>query len=373
MDDGATPLIGLMSGSSLDGVDLAFCLFSRSGDRIDWRIQLAETLPFSDEWAARLANLPQSNARTLAATHAQFGQYLGQRVADFLQANQLPPCTVASHGHTIFHEPGPRGFTCQIGDGAAIAARSGCPVIHDFRAQDVALGGQGAPLAAMADSLLFPEYDFLLNLGGIANLSCRTPRGYVAFDLTGANQILNRLAAEAGHPYDDKGQMAKKGQPNAELLQAANHLDFFRSPYPKSLGNHLVTEQLYPIFSDRTIPLPDRLHTACRHIAQQIRAGVADCITQEQLGTGPFRMLITGGGAFNDFLIHCIREALSDPLNCRVELPEPTLIHFKEALLMALLGYLRFQGQANCLPSATGAKAAAVGGSLHLPPQPTTL
>lgn len=357
-------LLGLMSGSSLDGLDLAACSFTLAegqAEPLDWQLLASATRPLSKDWMARLKALPEASALELALAHAQFGQYLGQEVEAFLSEQRLAVDAIASHGHTIFHYPA-QGMSLQLGDGAAIAGVTGLDTMDNFRMQDVSLGGQGAPIAPIADQLLFSDYAFMLNLGGIANISAQAEGGYVAFDCTGANQVLNALAAERGLPYDRGGAIARSGQLLPELLERALALPYHAAPYPKSLGNDWVREQLIPLYVQAEGRLEDRMNTACRQIALILAQDIAKLREQERLPAPPHRMMATGGGALNDFLMACIREAC--PIE--IEIPSPGLIEYKEAIMMALMGALRLHHQPNVLPSVSGAKAAACGGALHL-------
>lgn len=355
-------VLGLMSGSSLDGLDIAFCKFELSNNEIiHWELLIGETLPFSEKWQVRLKNLPQQSAFTFAQTNTYFGTYMGEMVKTFLIKHKVKPDFIASHGHTVFHHP-ERQLTVQIGSGAALAGFTGYPVICDFRSIDVAQQGEGAPIAPIADKLLFKGYDFYLNLGGIANISANIDEKYIAFDIGGANQILNMLANETGAAYDDKGAIAATGQLNLALKQQIDNLPFFHLPYPKSLDNQWVMQHIAPPYQDETIPLADRLHTACIQLAQQIGQSIEQVITKENLQKEHYRMMTTGGGAFNDFLIQSIQNACPQ---VKIVLPDSNLIVFKEAILMALVGVLRVVDQNNCLRSVTGAKRDTVGGAIY--------
>lgn len=361
--------LGLMSGSSLDGLDIAYCRFALkeeggSAGAAAWSVITAETLPFSEEWRRRLAALPEGSALELALAHAQFGRYIGELVGGFLEKHGIEPEFIASHGHTIFHCP-EQGMTLQIGDGAAIAAVTGYTTIDNFRMQDVALGGQGAPLAPIADKMLFAEYDLMLNLGGIANMTYKGPERYIAFDNTGANQVLNALAALRGLPYDDGGQLAAGGKLLPGLLEEVESLDFFTQPYPKSLGNDWVREAMVAPYLKYEASVEDRLHTACVQIARRIAADLDTVLKKEGHPGRQLRMMATGGGAFNTFLMRCIREECEKICSLAVEVPSPEVAAFKEAALMALMGVLRTANIPNCLPSVTNASRAAVGGAVH--------
>ncbi len=362
-----------MSGSSLDGLDIAYCRLETAGEDgaffvKNWELLLADTLPFSEDWQTRLRQLPSATALDFCSTHADFGHCLGDLVNQFLAKNRLSATSVdliASHGHTIFHEPA-RGFTVQIGDGAALASSTGCRVVCDFRTSDVALGGQGAPLAPMADKVLFPGYDFYLNIGGIANITCDVGQGsrFVAFDVCGANQALNALANLVGQPFDVDGKMAASGQLDPVLFETINGQDFFQKPFPKSLSNQWVQQHLTAECLQANSPVADRLYTVCQHIALQLERSVRQVLESEHLAKEKYRLLATGGGAFNSYLMKCIQQRLP---KVEVIVPSENVVKFKEALLMALLGAMRLEGTPNCIASVTGASRDAVGGAVFLP------
>lgn len=371
-----TQAIGLMSGSSLDGLDIAYCRLHTAWDGQafsvkNWELLQADTLPFSEDWQQRLRQLPQASALAFCSAHAAFGHYLGGLVNRFLAENKLvgaPLDLIASHGHTIFHEPA-EGFTAQIGDGAALAAVTGTTVICDFRTADVALGGQGAPLAPMADRMLFPGYDFYLNIGGIANLTCNANGRFVAFDVCGANQALNALANLVGLPFDRDGQLAAQGQLDPMLWEAINAPAFFAQHYPKSLSNQWVQAHLtQACLAANSASVPDRLHTVCLHVAHQLAASVRQMVENEGFEKGQYRLLATGGGANNRYLMDCIQQQLP---KVEVVVPTEEVVKFKEALLMALLGVMRMEAAPNCMASVTGASADAIGGCVYAPPGQT--
>ena len=361
-------VIGTMSGSSLDGLDMALCRFElaplAAAPLKEWELLATHTVPFSPDWCARLRRLPAASGRELAAAHVDFGHYLGALLRPFIAKISVPLDCIASHGHTIFHYPEQR-LTLQLGDGAALAAATGQVVIDNLRAMDVALGGQGAPLAPLADKLLLPGFDFYLNLGGIANISARVGDRQIAFDISGANQVLDALAQTLGHPYDEGGRLAASGRLRPALLAAANELPYFSRQYPKSLGNDWVQEQLLPRYRHFEAPASDKLHTACVQLGQLTARAIEQIIEREQLAQPSYRMLVTGGGAFNDFLVDCIRAECEKSCSLAVIIPDPQQVAFKEAALIALMGALRLIERPNCLATATGARFDAVGGAVH--------
>ncbi|OQX75557.1 MAG: anhydro-N-acetylmuramic acid kinase [Bacteroidetes bacterium 4484_249] len=340
-------VIGLMSGTSLDGVDIAFCKFIFDKE---WRFEIihAETIEYPEEWLDRLVKLPQTHAEFLTQTNVEYGHYLGQITKDFIDRKKIKPEFISSHGHTIFHQP-EKHFTLQIGDGASIAAETGLPVVFDFRSLDVARGGQGAPLVPVGDKLLFGEYNYCLNLGGIANISYEEKGRRIAFDICPVNQALNYLTNECGKSFDDKGMIASSGNVNAELSDTLNELKYYSQLPPKSLGKEWVEKFIFPILNTFSIPVEDKLRTFSEHIAQQI---------SKVLKTETGKLLITGGGAYNDFLIKMIRNYTKN----EIIVPDKILIEYKEAMIFAFLGVLKIRGEVNCLSSVTGAKEDSSGG-----------
>src|SRR5258706_3141448 len=352
---GEFTVVGIMSGSSLDGVDLALCRFIKTGS---WSFSMIRSgiIPYSTEWKQRLKDAPSMAGQELIRTHAEYGHYMGTLVKKFVQQGNERIDFISSHGHTVFHQPG-KGFTFQIGDGAAVAAETALPVVCDFRTTDVALGGQGAPLGPMGDRLLFGEYDFCLNIGGIANISTEINNERIAYDICPANQLVNRLATSLGFEYDKDGELARKGNLNHDLLQKLNDFSYYRKTFPKSLGNENVSEYFFPILNESPCSIQDKLCTCTEHIAQQI----AEAINAE--GSPVKSVLVTGGGAFNKFLIELIKEKTHH----KVILPEAAIIKFKEAIVFAFLGVLRMRNEVNVLKSVTGAKRNSISGAVYYP------
>lgn len=350
--------LGLMSGSSLDGLDIAWCRFRIvEGENpvvAEWTCLEAETIPLPLDWKQRLRDLPEGTARDLALAHAHFGHFLGEACLGFMTRHACRLDYIASHGHTIFHWPDER-TTVQIGDGAAISALTGIRAISDFRTADIALGGQGAPLAPLADRYLYPGYDYYLNIGGIANISFSEGGTWNAFDVGPANQVLNELAAEAGYPYDSGGAIAASGRVNEPLLARVNALPFFSQPPPKSLDNGWIRETVLPLYKDQNVPLADRLRTAVEQLA--IQTGL--------VAGRPGRMLASGGGAYNTFLIDRLGWHLNKAHRVEILVPDPIVIEFKEAVLMALMGAFRLAGLPNCLSEVTGAAKDTISGAIY--------
>lgn len=348
-------VIGIMSGTSLDGVDLAFCRFVYSTNKWDFKIMCAETIAYTDSWKQVLLSLENTDALTFQQTHTDYGLYLGGLVSDFIINNSIKVDFVASHGHTIFHQP-EKKLTVQIGAGNAIASKCKLPVVCDFRSLDVALGGQGAPLVPIGDKLLFSEYDYCLNLGGFANVSYEYKGKRIAYDICPVNIVMNAICESIGKPFDDGGLMAKEGLVSRYLLNELNELAYYKQTLnaPKSLGKEWVIKNVDPLLDCYELAEPDLLRTFCEHIAFQIGRSLKD----KPQG----KLLITGGGAYNSFLIDCIKQQTMHQLI----IPDKKTIEFKEALIFAFLGVLRMRNEINCLASVTGAQKDNCGGAVYL-------
>lgn len=355
--------IGLMSGSSLDGLDIVFAEFQENAGKWSYEIVKADCYSYPDEWIKKLKSATSLSALDYQLLHVEYGHYIGQQVNHFIEKNSLQyqVSLIASHGHTTFHVP-EKKMTAQLGDGAAIASETELPVVTDLRALDVALGGQGAPIVPIGEKFLLGDYEFFLNLGGIANLSHNAEK-YIAFDVCPANRVLNMLANEAGKEFDEGGKIAASGKINTALLEKLNDLDFYKQPYPKSLANEFGTDVVYPLIRDAGLEIRDGLRTYAEHICFQIKDSIAKFISDSRLTTHDSRLLATGGGALNSFLIQRLTEVLKE-LNVEIIVPDKMLINFKEALIMAFMGILRWRQEYNVLSSVTGAKRNSIGGAL---------
>lgn len=346
-------IIGLMSGTSLDGLDIACCAFKQNGETWDYNIEEAVTYKYSHEWNEKLSTIHNSSAHEFALANTEYGYYLADKVNEFISAKNIRNINlIASHGHTIFHQP-EKKFTFQLGSGACIAARTGITTICDFRSLDVALGGQGAPLVPIGDELLFSEYDYCLNLGGIANISFNNNGKRVAFDICPVNLVLNQLAQMLGKSYDNEGNFARSGFLNNNLLEKLNNLDFYKATGAKSLGREWVEANFVSVLNSFKISTEDKLNTACEHITLQI-------VKHAQNKSA--KMLVTGGGAYNNYLI----ERLRFNSHAEIVIPDKQTIEYKEALIFAFLSLLRFEQKNNTLASVTGARTNSVGGAIYL-------
>ena len=340
-------VIGVMSGTSLDGVDLTYVKIEKE-KAYSFDILESKTVNYSEKWKNILFEAFNYSGEKLTKLNADYGKFLGEVINEFIQKKKLKNIDfIASHGHTIFHQPH-LNYTLQIGNGAEICAINNIKTICDFRVQDVALGGQGAPLVPIGDRFLFSEYTFCLNLGGFSNISFEKEKERIAFDICPVNIVMNQYTRKIGLEYDDKGKMASKGNLNKNLLEELNGLPFYNDDQPKSLGYEYIEDVILPMIDNYELPVEDILRTFVEHVAIQI-ANVVNVNRTQNLTEN---MLVTGGGAFNDFLI----DRLRDLSKVEIVIPDKEIIDFKEALVFALLGVLKDQNEVNCLKSVTGAK-----------------
>lgn len=346
-------VVGVMSGTSLDGLDLALCEFTKKNEAFDYKILKAITVPYDRNQKNKLQSTPYLNVENYFLLHHQFGKFIGKQVKNFLKDTNVRPHAIASHGHTIFHQP-QKGYSTQIGCGATIAANAGITTICDFRSLDVAFQGQGAPLVPIGDKLLFSDYQSCLNIGGISNISFDTKEGLrLAFDIGVANMALNFFAKKLGVEYDKNGIMASEGVLNNQLFDQLNAIEFYSKKGAKSLGREWFENDFLRVVERYDISNHDILATLCHHIAFQI--------TKTLNEHGLTNVLITGGGAQNLFLINCLKNYYKG----QIILPSTEVINFKEALIFAFLGYLRLIEQNNSLKSVTGSTTDSVGGAVY--------
>jgi anhydro-N-acetylmuramic acid kinase len=344
-------IIGMMSGTSLDGLDIAYVRFTHN---IKWNYEIicAKTVNYDEILHARLKNAHTLSGLQLSMLHVELGSWMGYQCNQFMEEYAIKKGevkAVSSHGHTIFHQPD-KGLTVQIGAGANIAAITGITTVCDFRTVDVALGGQGAPLVPIGDQLLFGTYTYCLNLGGIANISYEQNAQRISFDCCLANIVSNYLSQKVGCLYDVGGQLAAAGKVDERLLSEMNACTYFLKTPPKSLGKEFFDTEFKRIIDASSSSVEDKLATFAVHLAQQITKFT-------QSGS----LLVTGGGAFNSKWI----ELLSAHSSVKVVLPSSDTINYKEAIIFAFLGLLRLEGQNNTLPSVTGAQRESCGGAIY--------
>lgn len=341
-----------MSGTSLDGIDLAYVKMNQNNYE-DFEILQADTIPYTKEWKKKLQEAITYNKGDLIDLDVKYGKLLGDVLKEFIKSNTITKIDfIASHGHTILHQPA-KEITLQIGNGQEIANITNKKVVCDFRTQDVQLGGQGAPLVPIGDKLLFSNYDYCLNLGGFANISYEENNQRIAFDICPVNIVLNRYTRKIGYEFDDSGKIASGSEVNYQLLEALNSLGFYQEKPPKSLGLEWVQENIFPLIDQFETDIPIILRTFVEHSALQI----GKVIKEES------KVLVTGGGMFNTFLVRRIEfYAKID-----IELNDSRLVNYKEALVFAFLGLLKTQNKANCLQSVTGAQKDHSSGEIFYP------
>ncbi|MEY3348466.1 MAG: hypothetical protein RLY46_505 [Bacteroidota bacterium] len=358
-------VIGLMSGSSLDGLDMVFVEIEEKGGKWSYQVLNAACMSFENDLKAQLRNAPSLHARELAALDALFGRYIGTQVNQFIESNglQYKVALIASHGHTVFHHP--PLYTTQIGNGAFIAAETSLPVVSDLRTMDVAMGGQGAPIVPVGEQLLFPQHRYFLNIGGIANISFNGDAVYDAFDVCPANRVLNTLAEELGFAYDENGENARKGNLVEGLLDQLNAQEYYWQTFPKSLANEFGTDVIIPLIKSFKLDIRDALCTYVEHIAMQVSESVQQINRKRGVIPTEEKILVTGGGAFNVFLVERLNHHLHAS-NLTVEVPDPQTVAFKEAIIMGLLGILRWREEPTVLKTVTGAREQSIGGALWM-------
>lgn len=337
-------VIGVMSGTSLDGVDLAHIHFSISDGKWDYIILDCETIGYDPVWLNNLKKAVDFSSEELLKLNEDYTVLLGNFIKSFIDKHHIKNLdAVCSHGHTILHQP-QNGITLQIGNLPEIAKIINETVVCDFRVQDVQLGGQGAPLVPIGDRILFTDYDYCLNLGGFSNISFEQNGNLIAFDISPVNTVLNFYANQLGFDYDDRGKISKSGKINSDLLNALNALDYYQKSFPKSLGFEFVKTVVLPLMENYAIAIEDKMTTFTEHVGLQ--TGLA-------LPNSQGKMLITGGGAYNDFLIARMQHYLP---NLDLIIPDAKTLEYKEALIFAFLGVLKLRGEINVLHSVTGAR-----------------
>ena len=335
-------IIGLMSGTSLDGLDLCYVKFRKS-EFWNFEILFSETREYSEKWREALKNAITLDKTELQDLDKEYSSYLSAEIKDFIEKNGIEEIDlVCSHGHTVFHKP-QRRLTYQIGNLPEIKSYIYPKIVCDFRVQDVQLGGQGAPLVPIGDRLLFKDYEFCLNLGGFANVSYENIGERLAFDICPVNIVMNHYTRKIGRGYDDSGNMARKGELNESLLNSLNDLSFYKEEPPKSLGLEWVKEEVLPLIDSYKLSIEDILRTFVEHAALQI--------TSSTNHLKNVKILVTGGGAFNIFLMERLQALSSN----QIVIPDNEIIEYKEALVFAFLGLLKIRNEVNCLSSVTGA------------------
>ena len=354
-------VLGLMSGTSLDGLDIAYCHISEENGKWDFSIKNTKEIDYSDHMREYLKNAIHLSEEDHQQLHKDYGIWLGQQSKLFINELGEEVDFIASHGHTSHHRP-EDGVTFQLGDGQLLANASVKQVICDFRSKDVSLKGQGAPLVPIGDKLLFQEYDFCLNLGGISNISFEKGGKRIAYDIGLANMPLNYITSKMGLAFDEGGKLARSGKLDHSLLRKLNSLAYYGLSYPKSTGYEWFTSEIIPLIEAAKISNADLLHTFIHHNCEQI---AFTALKHKNNGKSKSKLLATGGGTLNQFFMDTLQNKLGS--NVEVVLPNKTLIAYKEALVFALMGVLRLEGKTNVLKSVTGATSDSCSGEVFFP------
>jgi anhydro-N-acetylmuramic acid kinase len=354
--------VGVMSGTSVDGLDIAAVQFHNEKQQWKFKLIKAVSVNYNSALRDRLINCIHASGEGLASLDIELGMYIGTCVSDFLNEHKIKPDLIASHGHTVYHQP-EKGLTKQIGDGQAILYSTGIITVNDFRTMDVIKGGQGAPLVPVGDQHLFPGYDVCLNIGGFANISFSDRKGNrMAFDTGPANLLLNHLARKLGYPYDSNGNIARKGKLIPQLLYELNTLSYYELPPPKSLGLEWINENILAKIDNEEHEVKDVLHTCIKHIVFHINHAITSVVIRNLKKRNYINILTTGGGSHNQFLIKCLQ---NDRNELQYILPTKEIIDYKEAIIFAFLGILRLQRKINVLLSVTGSRFDSIGGTIH--------
>lgn len=345
-------VIGLMSGTSLDGVDLAYTEFIYDENKWKFNLIYSKSISYNNEWRMKLNKAMELDGLRIHLLDIELAEYFSDLINQFRKEYSIDQLDfISSHGHTIFHQP-EKKLSLQIGAGQILAKNCGVTVVCDFRKQDVALGGQGAPLVPIGDKLLFSEYQYCLNIGGIANISFDVNGKRIAYDICPANMVLNHYAEILNLTFDEDGKIASAGECDFGLLHQLNNLNYYSLPTPKSLGKEWVYSQVIPLIDSYTISIENKLNTFCEHIAMQIASNINYPLTNTYPDSFRNSLLITGGGAYHQHLVNRIKQHTS----AEIVIPSKEIIEFKEAIIFAFLGVLRMRDENNCLASVTGAK-----------------
>ncbi len=348
-------VIGMMSGSSLDGLDIADCTFSSLGNSFSYFINTAQTLEYPEDLKKSLTIASSLSSIQLTELNKQYSSWISEQLNNIIEDKDSIQL-IGLHGHTVFHEP-KKGFSLQLGDGAIISSKTNIATVTDFRNADIAAGGQGAPLSPKGDLDLFSEYDGFLNLGGISNFSFKMKDDSIlGYDICPFNLALNELAERVGLNYDKDGKLASKGVLIESLFEELNSIPFYADKKPKSIDRIWYEKEFQPILKKyyNSSRLEDIIHSVCQHQKKQI----ADVLNY-YLSEGK-QILFSGGGTNNSFFI----ESLKSQVKAEIIIPETEIVDYKEAIIFAYLALLRALNKTNCIAKVTGAEKDSIGGEL---------
>ena len=334
-------VIGVMSGTSLDGLDLCHVIFDLE-NLSNFIIANSISISYNKNILKKLHNIVEKKPKEIKKIDIEFGNFIGESINKFISDFNLKNINlISSHGHTVFHQPD-IGITLQIGNGEIINKITGIKTVNNFRAQDLSLNGQGAPLVPIGDKILFSKFKYCLNLGGFINLSIKSDSQIIAYDICPLNTVLNFYSKKMGYEYDENGILSSRGKINIDLFHELNSISFYSKKNPKSLGIEFVIDKIFPMIDSYKITEEETLATFVKHAAFQISKNINDSE----------KVLLSGGGTYNNNLVDILR----NEYNINIFIPNKQIIDFKEALIFALLGVLRVQNKTNCLKSVTGAE-----------------
>tara|TARA_B110000438_G_scaffold36042_1_gene35794 strand:+ start:16393 stop:17451 length:1059 start_codon:yes stop_codon:yes gene_type:complete len=342
--------LGIMSGTSCDGLDMAFCEFWIDKKGWNYKLKKTITIPYSRKWKNKLLNCNKIDSYKLEKLDLDFGNFIAKSITNFINKSKIKPILISSHGHTVFHNPKDK-ISVQIGNGQLIFSKVKIPVVYNFRQLDILMGGQGAPLVPFGEKFLFTNYDYCINIGGILNITDLIKNKIIAYDVCAANLVLNYLSRKIKLEYDKNGIKASKGKLIEKLFNELNTLKYYKKKNPKSLDVIFVEKKIIPLLLQYKVE--DMLFTYTEHIAYQLN----NSLKKENA-----KILLTGGGTFNKYLVKRIKYL--DNLNCNFFVPEKKLINFKESLIFGFLGLFKFLNKKNVLKSVTGAKISTSSGIL---------
>ena len=344
--------LGIMSGTSLDGIDICYVEFKKEDDSY-FKIINSKTFKYNSIWLNKLSDVHLKNDLQIKKIDLEYGMLISQKIIEFKNDNNISNLDfISSHGHTVKHKP--PYYSIQIGNGKVIRDLTNVTTINDFRSQDIRLGGQGAPLVPIGDKYLFGNYDSCLNLGGIANISFGNSGNIKAFDVCGCNILLNKYSKIYDREFDEFGQLSSRGRVIPELIESLDSISYNQIEGPKSLDKEKLLKDNYKVIDEY---LANKSDIDLKRIGYDVLATIVEHISNEIFSVVSKQnnlknILITGGGAKNIFLI----EQIKRKINCSVIIPDEILVDYKEALIFAFMGKLRLQNKINCLKTVTGSK-----------------
>ena len=343
-------VIGIMSGTSCDGLDIAYCSYWMDNGKWQYELINKSFTPYDPVMSEKLLKSSKLSSYDLKKLDIELGELISTNILSLIKNHSIKPFLISSHGHTVLHNPAEK-ITLQIGNPLIISNKTKIKVITNFRELDVLTGGQGAPLVPYGDKHLFSENDYCINIGGIVNISNLKSKIITAYDVCPANIILNKYSRAMGLEYDKNGSIASKAKKINSLFNKLNNLGYYNIDGPKSLDIDLIEKEFFPLL--KGYAHEDILCTTIHHIAYQIN---------KSLGSKNNNVLLTGGGVFNTFLLKKIKSY--NKLNNNFIVPNSDIVSFKEAIIFGYLGLLRYLNYENISKTVTGSKNSSSSGTI---------